>query len=135
MGFVYACSIRNLKEIRMSDADLNLPPLIDDEVITELRNIMEEEFADLLHAFLNDLSIQIALMQTAVAQNNADELYQLAHKLKSSCGSLGALRLAELIQRLEQAGRLNTLHDATELLRQTRIVADETVAGLQARMV
>lgn len=118
----------------MSDADLNLLPLVNDGVITELRDIMEEEFADLLHAFLNDLPVQIALMQTAVAQNNADELYQLAHKLKSSCGSLGAPRLAELIQRLEQAGRLKTLHDATELLRQTHIVAGETVTGLQARI-
>ena len=99
-----------------------------------LRDIMEEEFADLLHAFLNDLPVQIALMQTAVAQNNADELYQLAHKLKSSCGSLGAPRLAELIHRLEQAGRLKTLHDATELLRQTHIVAGETVIGLHARI-
>ena len=117
--------------MRMSATDLNSLPLLDSEVIAELRDIMEDEFAELLNIFLNDLPVQLARMRAAVAQNNADELYQFAHRFKSSCGSLGALRLAELIQRLEQAGRQKNLNGAVELLQQTEAVAGETVAGLQ----
>ena len=72
----------------MSDADLNALPLLDAEVITELRDIMEDEFAELLNAFLDDLPVQFERMRTAVAQNGADDLYQVAHRLKSSCGSM-----------------------------------------------
>lgn len=116
----------------MSDADLNLLPLVDDGVITELRDIMEDEFAELLNAFLDDLPVQFERMRTAVAQNGADDLYQVAHRLKSSCGSMGAARLMEWIRRLEQAGRQKNLANAAEMLQQADAVARDTRAGLQA---
>ncbi|MDS4025819.1 MAG: Hpt domain-containing protein [Candidatus Contendobacter sp.] len=118
----------------MSDADLNALPLLDDEVITELRDIMEEDFAELLGVFLSDLPVQIARLQDAAVQGNADELYQIAHKLKSSCGSIGATRLTELVRRLEQIGRLKTLDVTTTLLRQVEMVTSETIAALQAHL-
>lgn len=118
----------------MSDADLKQLPLLDEEIIVELREVMEEEFADLLQSFLNDLPLQLDLLQAVIAKGDVDQLYQIAHKLKSSCGSMGALRLAELVRRLEQAGRSKMLADARELLQQTRAIATETVVGLQAQL-
>ena len=118
----------------MSDADLNLLPLLDDDAIAELRDIMEDGFAELLDVFINDLPVQIERLRGAIAQGNADDLYQVAHKLKSSCGSIGAPRLAELVRRLEQAGRRKTLDGAVKLLRQVEMVAEETVIGLQAQL-
>lgn len=106
--------------------------LIDDSVIAELRDIMEEDFVDLLQTFISDVPIQFKLMQTAIDEQNADSLYHIAHKLKSTCGSLGAPRLAELIRQLEQAGRQTVLDGTAELLACAQAVATETVAGLQA---
>lgn len=118
----------------MSNVDLYSLPLLDDEVIAELREIMDDQFASLIHLFLNDLPIQLNRLQTAVAQGDAAEIFQTAHKLKSSCGSIGAARLAELIRCLEQAGRQQILDDAGELLQHIQTVADETVACLQAHV-
>ena len=118
----------------MSDADLNLLPLLDDEAIAELRDIMENEFAELLLVFLNDLPVQFERIRTAIAQSDAEALYKLAHRLKSSCGSIGALRLMEWIRHLEHAGRQNDLSDAMELLRQAERVAGETSAGLRVHL-
>ncbi len=99
----------------MPHSDLDLLLLIDDDVIAELRDILQEEFGDLVRDFVDDVPIQLELMQTALDQGNADGLYRLAHKLKSSCGSLGAPRLAELVRQLEQAGRQATLDGAATL--------------------
>jgi HPt (histidine-containing phosphotransfer) domain-containing protein len=118
----------------MSEVDLNQLPLLDDEIIVELREVMEDEFADLLLNFLNDLPVQLDRLQTAIDRGNLDELYQTAHKFKSSCGSIGAPRLAELMLRLEQAGRWKKPDDTLAWLRQARAVAAETVAGLQAQL-
>ncbi len=123
-----------LEESRVSDADPDQLPLLDEEIIAELREVMEDEFADLLQDFLSDLPLQLNRLQTAIAQGDGDGLYHTAHKFKSSCGCLGAARLMELIQRLELAGRRNTLDDAAELLRHARTVAAATVAGLHARL-
>ncbi|MBK7541539.1 MAG: Hpt domain-containing protein [Candidatus Competibacteraceae bacterium] len=118
----------------MSDLDLNELPLLDDEIILELREVMEDEFADLLHNFLEDLPLQLDRLQDAIARGDAGQLYQTGHKFKSSCGSLGALRLAEWVQRLEQAGRSNALEEARRCWQAARAVAAETAAALQSQL-
>lgn len=118
----------------MPHSDLDLLLLIDDDVIAELRDILQEEFSDLIRDFVDDVPIQLALMQTAIDEGNADGLYRLAHKLKSSCGSIGAPRLAELVRQLEQAGRQATLDDTAALLARAQAVAHETVAGLHGML-
>ena len=114
----------------MNDAELDQWLLIDDEIIAELRDVMEEEFVELIGSFLHDLPVQLDLIQAAIAQSDTAELYRIAHKLKSSCASLGAMRLAELVRRLEQAGRQNALDGADQMLAETRYVAQETTAQM-----
>ena len=116
----------------MNDADIDALPLLDAEIIAELREVMEDEFGNLIAAFLDDLPLQLKQLQVAVAAQDAENIYQTAHKLKSSCGNLGALRLMELFRRLEQAGRLHKLDGAAELLQHTQIAADEAAACLRA---
>lgn len=118
----------------MCNSELDQLPLIDDEVITELRDVMEEDFADLIHNFLSDVPVQFGLLRAAVDQEDADQLYHAAHKFKSSCGSIGAPRLAELIRRLEQAGRQKALDSSAELLARAQAVAAETAASLHDRL-
>jgi histidine phosphotransfer protein HptB len=121
----------NPGEICMNDADLDTFPLLDAEIIAELRDVMEKEFTVLINTFLNDLPIQLDRLHRAIDQGSAAEVYQAAHKLKSSCGSLGAFRLAELIRQLEQAGRLKTLDGAAELLQRIQVIAGETCVSLR----
>lgn len=118
----------------MNATDLDPPLLLDDGIIAELREVMEEEFANLIGNFLNDLPVQLDSLHAAIIQKSADEVYQLAHKLKSSCGTLGALRLAEWVRQLELAGRQNALDNAPHLLEEAYAVAEETMAGLRAQL-
>ena len=116
----------------MTNADLNLPPLLDDEIIAELREVMEDEFIDLIDSFLNDLPVQLKLLQAAVTDKSAADVYRIAHKLKSSCGTIGALRLTHEIQQLELAGRQNALDPAPQLIARAWAAAEETMTGLRA---
>lgn len=119
-------------EICMSHADLDALPLLDSEIIAELREIMEGEFSELIQMFLNDLPLQIDHLHNAAAQNNDEKIYQIAHKLKSSCGNLGALRLAEAMARLEQMGRQKALNDAADLLQRVQSITEKTRISFQA---
>lgn len=118
----------------MNDIALDQLPLLDAEIINELRELMEDEFTELLNIFLDDLSRQLDRLQIAVVAGDADAIHSIAHKLKSACGSIGAFRLAELTRRLEWAGRDQALSGAAELLRQTQIVASETAAGVRTQL-
>ena len=116
--------------------DIQLDPLLllDDEIIAELREVMEEEFADLISAFLNDLPVQLDSLQVAITAGVAADVYQIAHKLKSSWGSIGAAQLAERVRQLEQAGRQNALDGTAALLAETRSVAQATTVRLTAEV-
>jgi len=116
----------------MNDADIDALPLLDAEIIAELREVMEDEFGSLIAAFLDDLPLHLDRLQIAVAAQDAESIYQTSHKLKSSCGNLGAVRLMELFRRLEQAGRLHTLDHAAKLLQHTQAAADEAAVCLRA---
>lgn len=126
--------LHHWNRIGMNDADFKQLPLLDAEVLTELREIMEDGFADLIRLFLHDAPLQFNRLQTAVAQGDANDLYQTAHKFKSTCGSIGAIRLAEIIRRLELAGRQSVLEGTVELLRHAQSTADETFRGLQTEL-
>ena len=116
----------------MNNADVDGLPLLDAEIIAELREVMEEEFSNLIWLFLDDLPLQLDRLQIAVTAQDTVSIYQTAHKLKSSCGNLGLVRLTELCRRLEQAGRLHTLDGAAELLQHTPAAADEAAVCLRA---
>lgn len=109
-------------------------PLIDDETLAELQDVMESGFADLVNRFLDDLPVQLGHLRCAVQENAADGLYRIAHKLGSSCGNLGAMRLTERVRRLEQAGRQNALNGVAELLAETQAIAEQTMIALRARL-
>lgn len=119
--------------IMITNDNLMQLPLIDDETLAELQDIMEDGFADLVNRFLDDLPVQLEYLRCAVQEKAADDIYRVAHKLKTSCGNLGAMRLTEWVQQLEQAGRLNTLNDVAEMLEETQAVAEQTMIMLRAQ--
>jgi HPt (histidine-containing phosphotransfer) domain-containing protein len=88
----------------------------------------------LISAFLNDLPVQLDSLQVAITAGVAADVYQIAHKLKSSCGSIGAAQLAERVRQLEQAGRQNALDGTAALLAETRSVAQATTVRLTAEV-
>ncbi len=58
----------------------------------------------LLEKFLNNTRQQVACIEAAALVGDARKAADLAHKLKSSARSVGALALAELCQQIETAG-------------------------------
>jgi two-component system, sensor histidine kinase and response regulator len=70
----------------------------------------------LIEIFLETAPRDLEKASAAVCSSQATDLEEAAHKLKGSCGNLGAMRLRDLCQRLEKLGRDGTLQAAPELL-------------------
>jgi PAS domain S-box-containing protein len=71
--------------------------------------------ADIIDAFLDSVPQQIEEMRGAIAQNNAKQLEQAAHRVKSASGSLGAKKLFDLSRILEQLGHHGILNTETSV--------------------
>jgi HPt (histidine-containing phosphotransfer) domain-containing protein len=93
---------------------------VDPEVLAGLRELDDGEggvLKQLVEMFLNSTPGRIALLKAAVNAKNLKSLNSEAHSLKSSCGNLGAHRMAELCQALEHSISPDAIDELTRLLR------------------
>ncbi|WP_173273604.1 CHASE domain-containing protein [Thiosulfatimonas sediminis] len=104
---------------------LQEPPHFDIHVLFELVGDDQEIVDSLLQDFETNTKKTISELQAAQEANNLEQIGQLAHRLKSSAASVGALKLRliciELQQKAEkadknQADRLNSLNEIIDLL-------------------
>ena len=93
---------------------------INSEALDELRSLMGESLNEVLQTFIDYVPDQINELSTAVFNNDADGVFNLAHKMKSSSSSIGALGLAHTAEQIELIGRGGSTEGAAELLEQLK---------------
>nr|WP_141657333.1 Hpt domain-containing protein [Thiocapsa sp. KS1] len=86
--------------------------VVDLAVLEEISDLMEEDFADLVHRFFKDAEDLLTQMDQGVAQGDAAVIHRAAHTLKSSAAALGAVGLSDRARHLESLGRAGVLADA-----------------------
>ncbi|MEZ5465924.1 MAG: ATP-binding protein [Lysobacteraceae bacterium] len=91
------------------------PPL-DDEIVSDLREIMGAEFLSLVNVFLEDAPKAILQLEAAAIANDFDALVGPAHSLKSTSANLGALKLSELAKTVEHGSRKGSLDRPTDVV-------------------
>jgi HPt (histidine-containing phosphotransfer) domain-containing protein len=99
-------------------------PAVDANAFAEMKELMGDDFKDIVSMCLQSLPEQLSQIEKAIKIQNVDTLYTISHKMKSSCGSIGAFGLAERAEAIEIISRngstqipeqtLNDLRDATE---------------------
>ena len=109
---------------------------MDAGAFAEMKEMMGDTFADIVALCLQSLPEQLSDIEAAIENTDAEQLFNIAHKMKSACGSIGAFGLAEKAQILELIGRngstdvpeqaLNELHDAANQV--ITILNDELTA-------
>jgi HPt (histidine-containing phosphotransfer) domain-containing protein len=80
---------------------------LDYSVLSTLQDVMEGEYATLLDVYLRDSEQRIAQLRLRLEAEAPDlqELSLTAHSFKGSSSNMGALRLSELCQQLEERAR------------------------------
>jgi len=100
----------------------HLPPALDQEALAQFRATVGEDTPELLREligiYLEDTPKRLAQLQAGLAQADVKEVERLAHSLKATGATFGALRLADLCQQLELMARTGKLAGAKQLLSQ-----------------
>ena len=100
---------------------------IDISAYSEMKEIMEEVLPELLKTFLDYMPGQLNDLNKAIDDNNPDLLFGIAHRMKSSSNSLGALGLAKICENIEMLGRAGSIEGASELSSQLKEALDEVL--------
>jgi HPt (histidine-containing phosphotransfer) domain-containing protein len=86
------------------------------EALDELRSLMGDSLDEVLQTFIDYVPGQIDELSTAVMNKDAEGVFNLAHKMKSSSSSIGALGLAQMAEQIELIGRSGSTEGTAELL-------------------
>lgn len=95
---------------------MNDKPHLDEEALTELQEVMENEFHILIETYLKDSFERITYLRTAIGSSDPDAFAKTAHSFKGSSVNIGAPKLGELCLKAEKAGRENRLGDAANVV-------------------
>jgi HPt (histidine-containing phosphotransfer) domain-containing protein len=88
---------------------------LDFNAYTEMKELMEEVLPELLKTFLEYMPEQLNDLNKAIDDNNPDLIFGIAHRMKSSSNSLGALGLAKTCESIEMIGRSGSADGAREI--------------------
>ncbi|MHC8371027.1 Hpt domain-containing protein [Pseudomonas sp. MDT1-85] len=86
---------------------------LDRDVLSALQEVMEDGYPELLDTFLADSEERLTLLRKA---ENAEQLMNAAHSFKGSSINMGAIRLAELCNELEQRAKQKSLEGIETLV-------------------
>jgi len=91
---------------------------INNLIVEELKELMEEDFPELVHTFLDDTENGLHAIESAINNIDAKVLREESHGLKGSSSNLGADKLSEISYELEKAG-------CTENFEQTKLLFEQ----------
>ncbi|XOV81524.1 MAG: Hpt domain-containing protein [bacterium] len=92
--------------------------ILNEDLLRELKVIMEDEFSDLMKTFLLESQRQFHSAQAAWETGDFAQLRLSVHSLKGSCANVGAEQLQKTCARLEQQAKQASTDGVPELLAQ-----------------
>lgn len=110
-------------------------PHLDHEIISSLRDVMEDDFPLLIETFITDSQERIGNLHTLVTGAEADEIRRAAHSFKGSSSNIGAARLAELCKEVEMAALENKLADLPKSVMDIEAEFNAVIASLEAMKI
>ncbi|MCF4966228.1 PAS domain S-box protein [Nostoc sp. CMAA1605] len=99
-------------------ADVSIKDVIDTKILQELRAMLSGQlgsFTELINCYLTEAPKLIQNINVAIATKDSQAIWHIAHKLKSSSGSVGAVLLTQLCKQLESQGRSNDWTEIPEI--------------------
>ena len=90
--------------------------IINDEQFDDMRDLLEEDFVDLIQVYFTDSQQRIADLRNAQQKGDNTNGYEVAHALKGASANLGATQLMHLSGQLQEACRERLISDKAELI-------------------
>lgn len=108
--------------------------VLDAEVVSELQDIMGQDFQMLVESFQRDGEQRLAALDQAFAEGDADTLRSQAHSFKGSSSNLGATHVAGLCMELEGLASSGELVSAQPLIHSLKQHFQQACAALNATL-
>lgn len=108
--------------------------IINDEQFEEMRDLLEEDFSDLVQTFITDSKQRISLLRIAQETDDNANGFEAAHALKGASANLGATQLLTLSGQLQEACRERNISQQAQVIEQTAAALQRVEQEINQRL-
>ncbi|MDN6276832.1 Hpt domain-containing protein [Psychrobacter sp.] len=110
------------------------PEIINHEQFEEMRDLLEEDFSDLIQVYLADSHQRVADLRVALQENDNHNGFEIAHALKGASANLGATQVVDLSSQLQDLCREQLISKQSELIENLAIALQHAEQEINQRM-
>ena len=118
------------EESKVPEIDHSDQILIDETAFNTLKELMEDDFQDLLESYKEDAHKLLEDIKASSTEADLEIMVRAAHTLKSSSNNIGATALAKIAIEIETLGKENDLVKASSLIPSLESLLAETLKSL-----
>jgi HPt (histidine-containing phosphotransfer) domain-containing protein len=97
----------------------------------EMKELMGDAFKDIIMMSLESLPEQLDGIKMAIENQHVESLFNISHKMKSSCGSIGAFGLAEKAEAIEIISREGSTDISDQVFNELRDATNQVLSILK----
>ena len=99
-----------------------------------MRDLLEEDFADLIQVYLTDSQQRIQSLRIAQQQNDNANGFEIAHALKGASANLGTTQLMRLSSQLQERCREQRIGEQAALIEDIAAALQRAEQTIKQRM-
>ena len=117
----------------------DMTAITDDEIINaeqfeDMRDLLEEDFVDLLQVYFNDCRRRITELRQAQQEEDNANGFELAHALKGASVNLGATQMTRLGSQLQELCRERLISEQAPLIEDIAVALQRTEQDINQRL-
>ena len=117
-----------------NNMNAQLNEIINDEQFDDMRELLEEDFVDLIQVYFTDSQQRITDLRSAQQKDDNANGYEIAHALKGASANLGATQLMHLSGQLQEACRERLIGDNAELIEAVAVALQRVEQEIKKRL-
>ena len=90
--------------------------IINHEQFEDMRDLLEEDFADLIQVYITDSQQRVSALRVAQQENDNANGFEVAHALKGASANLGTTQLMNLSSQLQERCRERLISEQAALI-------------------
>ena len=108
--------------------------IINTEQFEDMRDLLEEDFVDLIQVYFNDCRRRIPGLRQAQQEEDNAKGFELAHALKGASVNLGATQMTRLSSQLQELCRERLISEQASLIEDIAVALQRAEQDINQRL-
>ena len=117
-----------------NNMNTKIDEIINDEQFDDMRDLLEEDFVDLIQVYFTDSRQRITDLRSAQQKDDNANGYEIAHALKGASANLGATQLMHLSGQLQEACRERLIGEQAQLIEAVAVELQRVEQEIKQRL-